>query len=99
MTFKRFRQRQGRFFLSLLLNAIFNLRWTVPAWVLLALHHWLGWPVWLARWAFLIWLAAIVLITLVFRFLIRYDVAQTPPENKNPYSVGADSNTSPNHKA
>ena len=49
MTFKRFRQRQGGFFLCLFFNIVFHLHWTVPAWVLLALHRWLGWPVWLAR--------------------------------------------------
>ena len=35
-------RRDGSFALCLLINLLLNLEWSIPAWILLALHAWLG---------------------------------------------------------
>ena len=39
-------KRSGGFWLSLLLNMLLNLEWTIPAWILLALHFVFDWSIW-----------------------------------------------------
>ena len=79
----------GGFLLSLLLNMVFNLEWTVPAWILLAMHFILGWHI---KWFFIAlaaWLAVILIKMLLLRSLNRIGNERDPiKENKNPYSVG-----------
>ena len=36
----------GGFWLCLLLNLLLNLEWSIPAWICLALHFWLGLSLW-----------------------------------------------------
>ena len=82
-------QISGGFWLSLLLSMLFNLEWTIPAWILLAMHYWRGWPIkwfWiaLAAWVVIIWARMSLLST-----LSRWSNEKDPvKENKNPYSVG-----------
>lgn len=45
------------FFLSILINLLINWVGSIPAWVLLALHFWLGIPVFWFWIAFFIWFA------------------------------------------
>jgi len=72
--------------LCLLLNMVFNLDGTVPAWIFLALHFWLdisiGW-FWLALG---VWFLLIVLRMLLFMWANRCASPDRPKENKNPYS-------------
>ena len=75
------------FFLLLFWHAALYALWTVPAWILLALHFAIGLPIvwfWLALgvWAPVLLLRS--LLILWTRFCVRH---HTPvPENKNPYS-------------
>lgn len=77
----------GGLFLCLLWYAVLYALWTIPAWILLALHFAVGLPiVWF--WAALgVWFLTILLRTLFVMFA-RYSFAHRipVPENKNPYS-------------
>ena len=82
------RSDAGNFLLCLLFNLLLNLEWSIPAWILLALHYWLGISI---RW---FWggLAFWVLSILADMWLIGWaarcgDQKDPPKENKNPYSV------------
>lgn len=81
-------RRFGRFLLSLCINAVFCLSWTVPAWLLLALHFWKGWSLAWFFGALGLWLLAVFLKTLVFSGLARGASAPEPRTvNQNPYSA------------
>jgi len=75
--------------LCLLLNLMFNLDGTIPAWILLALHILLDISVlwfWLALFA---WFLLIVLRMLLFMWVNRCATPDRPKENKNPYSASS----------
>lgn len=83
------KSKRGGIFLCLLMNLLLNLHWTIPSWILLALHFWLEWPIgwfWLALG---LWLAVNVLWAVVIRWAGRCSsTPDEPKENKNPYSAG-----------
>lgn len=86
--YKRRRLRSaGRFFLTLLLNLLFHLRRSIPAWVLLALHYLLDWRIlwfWLALG---VWVAAEAVYMLLFSWAVRSGNEPDPERpNRNPYS-------------
>ena len=75
------------FFLCLFWHMMLYALWTIPAWILLALHFLAGLPIawfWLAL---SVWAAVLLLRTLLImwtRYCVRH---HTPvPGNKNPYS-------------
>ena len=75
------------FFLCLFWHMMLYALWTIPAWILLALHSLAGLPIawfWLALG---VWAAVLLLRTLLImwtRYCVRH---HTPvPGNKNPYS-------------
>ena len=77
----------GRFILFLLTNMLLHLEWTIPAWVLLALHFWLGISI---KW-FIGALAFWIICRIVDMWFIDWAVfcgsqKDPPKENKNPYS-------------
>lgn len=80
-------ERTGNFLLYLLLNLLLNIEWSIPAWILLALHFILGWPLWpffAALGAWILWLLITMgLLGLVSR-IANADEPKT--KNKNPYS-------------
>ena len=78
------------FFLCLFWNAFLFAGWTVPAWVLLALHFALHIPILWFWLAIGLWFAAVLFRTLLIVWT-RYCVRRhTPsPVNKNPYSQKA----------
>jgi hypothetical protein len=84
---KRFRSNGG-FFIALGFNLIFNLEWTIPAWIFLALHFALDISMCWFIGAMIIWVSIIVLYT---AFLCWVSSASNTPEikkeNKNPYSA------------
>ena len=86
---KRRIRKTGNFFLALLVNLLLHLEETVPAWILLACHRWLGWSI---RWFWIalgIWLVTILLRMDFLRWARRCSAEKDPPkENKNPYSAG-----------
>lgn len=75
------------FLLCLLLNMMFRFEWAIAALVLLALHFWLGWPLFLAWAALGIWLIYALFVTLILSLANRAGNEPTvQPANKNPYS-------------
>ena len=84
---KRFRSNGG-FFIALGFNLIFNLEWTIPAWIFLTLHFALNISKWWFIGAMIIWVSIIALYTAFLCWVSR--ASNTPEikkENKNPYSA------------
>lgn len=80
-------KRAGNFFLVLLFNMLLNIEWTIPAWILLALHYFCGWRI-LWFWIALgVWLLNILLWMYFLRCATRCGAEKPYRENKNPYSV------------
>ncbi len=81
-------KRNGNFLLCLVFNMLLNLEWTIPAWILLALHYILGWSIWWFWLALGIWLLNILLWMTLMGWAARCaNTPDSPKENKNPYSV------------
>lgn len=79
---------RGSFFYCLLINLGFNIMYSVPAWILLALHFWLRLPIWLFWLALGIWIGGVILWMLIIRWAAKCGDEPTPyQENKNPYST------------
>ena len=80
-------EKKSGFLLSLLLSLMFNLEWTVPAWIFLGLHFWKGISVWWFVISIILWGMFIIFRVVVFGSLTRAGNFKDPPkENKNPYS-------------
>ena len=81
-------KRGGSFWLCLLVNMVLNLEWTIPAWILLVLHFWLGWSIWWFVLALVLWIGDILFWMKVMGWAADCSNTPDPPkENKNPYSV------------
>ena len=81
-------KRQSGFVLSVLLTLLFNLEWTIPAWICLALHFIIGLSLWYFVIALGLWVLLIVTKSLILRLLNKAGNIKDPPkENKNPYSA------------
>ena len=81
-------KRGGSFWLCLLVNMALNLEWTIPAWILLVLHFWLGWSIWWFVLALALWFINILFWMKVMGWASSCSREKDPPkENKNPYSV------------
>ena len=77
----------GGFFAALGINLIFDLEWTIPAWILLVVHFIFKISIWWFVGALLVWVIGVAIKTAVFSWLIREGNRPDPPkENKNPYS-------------
>ena len=82
-------EKQSGFILSLLLTLLFNLEWTIPAWICLALHFIVGLSLWYFAIALGLWALMIVVKSLILRLLNKAgNIKDLPKENKNPYSSG-----------
>ena len=82
-------KRTGGFLLCLLLNMLFNLEWTLPSWVVLALCCFFGWHI---KWFWIsisLWFVGVLFWTLFVGWASRCSSPTPYRENKNPYSVGA----------
>lgn len=83
---KKFR-RQGSFLLTLLINLLLNLEWSIPAWVLLALHLWLGLSIWWFIGGLALWILRVLAGMWLMGWAAHCGNTKDPPkENKNPYS-------------
>jgi len=83
---KKFR-RQGSFLLTLLINLLLNLEWSIPAWVLLALHFWLGLSIWWFIGGLALWILRVLAGMWLMGWAVSCGNTKDPPkENKNPYS-------------
>lgn len=77
----------GGFFAALGINLIFDLEWTIPAWILLVLHFVFDISILWFIGAIALWVVGVGVKTAVFSWLIREGNRPDPPkENKNPYS-------------
>ena len=101
------RDRKGGFLTALIFNMGLNIMYSVPAWILLALHFWLGIPIWLFWLTLGMWIGGIIIWMLVIRWSANCSSEPTLyRENKNPYSAKAykpkikesDKNDSENNK-
>ena len=81
-------KRGGGFFLCLIINLLLNLEWSIPAWILLALHCWLGISIWWFVGALAFWVLSILTNMWLIGWAASCGNEKDPPkENKNPYSV------------
>ena len=78
----------GGFLLCFLMNLILNLEWSVPAWILLELHFWLKISLWWFAGALGLWIALMLIQTIIIKWVNSSSKPTEPQENKNPYSVG-----------
>ena len=82
-------KRQSGFVLSVLLTLLFNLEWTIPAWIFLALHFVCGLSLWCFYISLGLWVLMIMGKSILLRLLNKAGQYKDPPkENKNPYSSG-----------
>lgn len=80
-------RRNSGFLLSIIINIVFNLEGSIPAWILLGLHFWLGLSIKWFLLALFIWLFVIFLRTAVLSWVNKQNNISRPKlENKNPYS-------------
>ena len=80
-------ERTGNFMLYLVINLLINLEWSLPAWILLALHFILGWSIWLFVAALAAWLLWVAITMGLLGLASRLANSSEPQhENKNPYS-------------
>ena len=87
MIMKKNRPKGNGFISALLINLIFDLEWTIPAWIALALHFFLDISILWFVGAIALWIVGVGIKTAVFSWLIREGNRPDPPkENKNPYS-------------
>ena len=85
-------KRLGSFLLIFLFNMLMTIRWSVPAWILLACHFAFGWRL-LWFWIALgLWLLSIFLWMKFIGFASKCGEEKVYKENKNPYSKGANTN-------
>jgi len=77
----------GGFWLCLLINILLNLEWSIPAWLLLALHIWLDISIWWFIGGLAFWVLSILTGMWFMRWAAECGSEKDPPkENKNPYS-------------
>lgn len=80
----------GGFMLCFLMNLVFNLGWSVPAWILLAVHFILKISIWWFASLFIIWFFIILLRTLLISWAGDCaSVRDEPKKNLNPYSASS----------
>ena len=81
-------RRSANFFLCLLINLLLNLEWSIPAWILLALHFWLGISIWWFVGGLALWILGILLGMKLMGWAAACGSEKDPPKaNKNPYSA------------
>ena len=81
-------KRGGRFLLCLLINLLLNLEWSIPGFILLGLHFWLGISLWWFAAALALWVLSILSGMWFMGWAARVGSEEEPKkENKNPYSV------------
>ena len=74
--------------LCLLTNLLLNLEWSIPVWLLLGLHFWLGISIWWFIGGLVVWVLAILVGMKLMGWAAACGRQKDPPkENKNPYSV------------
>ena len=77
--------RTGNFFTCLLVNMLLNLEWSIPAWILLALHFIFGLSIVFFFVAIAVWILVIIFWMKVIGWASNCETKPTP-KNINPYS-------------
>lgn len=81
-------KQRGNFLLCLLINLLLNLEWSIPAWVLLAIHFWLDISIWWFVGGLVFWILRILINMWFIGWAARCGNEKDPPKaNKNPYSA------------
>ena len=81
-------KRLGGFFLVLLVNMLLNLEWSIPAWIMLGLHGWVGLPIGWFLGGLGLWILRCFVGMWFISWAVKCGSMKDPPkENKNPYSV------------
>ena len=81
-------KHSGSFLLCLIINLLLNLEWSIPAWILLALHFWLDISIWWFVGGLSFWILSILADMWLIGWAARCSDEKDPPkENKNPYSA------------
>lgn len=79
--------KSGSGILCLLINMLLNLEWSIPAWILLALHIWRGISIWWFICGLVLWILSILFGMWFIGWAAECGSEKDPPkENKNPYS-------------
>lgn len=78
----------GDFGLCYFMNLVFDLEWSIPAWLLLIMHFVLNWSIWF----FVVAMGLFVIGVLVKTIFIGWaasvgKISDKPKQNLNPYSV------------
>ena len=82
------KRESGGFFLCFGINLLMHSWWLAVGLLLLGLHYWAGWPLWLNWVAGGIWVLHSLLVTLFISWGRSAGAVKDPPrENKNPYSA------------
>lgn len=81
-------KRAGNFFVCLIFNMLLNLEWSIPAWILLALHYIVDISI-IWFWVALgLWILILISWMSVMGWASDCSSEKDPPkENKNPYSA------------
>ena len=81
-------KRGGNFFLCLLISLVMNIEWSIPAWILLALHFWKDISIWWFVGGLVFWVICVLVGMWIIGWAADCSKEKDPPkENKNPYSV------------
>ena len=81
------RPQGNGFFSALLINLVFDLEWTIPAWLLLAAHFIFDISLWWFAGALAVWVIGVAIKTAVLSWLVHIgNIPDPPKENKKPYS-------------
>ena len=75
--------KAGSLLLGYLVNIVFTFHWSIPAWILLALHFILGISIWWFVAALAAWLVGIILFMTVIGWASKCTVPVPERENKN----------------
>ncbi len=87
MIMKKNRPKGNGFFSALLINLIFDLNWSIPAWLLLAAYFIFKISIWWFVGALAVWIIGVAIKTAIFSWLVHVgNIPDPPKENKNPYS-------------
>lgn len=79
--------RGGGFFLCLIFNMILNIEWSIPAWILLALHFFFDISIWWFVGGLVFWVLCILSGMWIMGWAADCAAEKDPPrKNKNPYS-------------
>ena len=84
-------KRSGSFLFCFLINLLLNFEWSIPAWIALALHFWIGIPIWWFIGGLGFWILSILSGMWIMGLMVSVG-NEPPPEkpNKNPYSTRGD---------